>query len=548
MKSYFALGNGFAIAWTLLGCGGLSALPDVSDSVTRLPVASTCGSLALACFDELSARTSELVLYRPATRWAATSLTWRLENTLSQFPDADQRALVRRAFDTWAGASALSFTEVADGADITISFRFGDHGDMFPFAGVDGTLGHAFFPSSGIPGVVHMNADKDWSIDGEAGGFDLFTAVLHEIGHSLGVEHLQAGNAVMSQVFVEPKMGLTLDDVDVIQRLYGDNDNKIIPATIVQQSLEAPTLVDANEPDTDRDGIPDSVEVLVLGTDPVEADTDGDGVNDFDEIFVACTDPLFVAASDARDSDGDGLSDDQESLFGTEPFAADTDGDGLDDSTEALFLGTDPVSVDTDGDGVSDGQDEFPTNPFFGRGPDPCDVAGLYGDGNCDLNCFDPDPDCDDSDCRNDCAFAFDGECDDGGVGAIFDVCSLGADCFDCGPRGELLEVSCFSADDCGEFQFCDALTFQCTSFIPCSNSCPSRFNGICEDGGIGAAGAKCVFGTDCFDCGRRAESDIPFTCESDEFCNDGNPCTFDFCDPVGRVCVNEPIECDVEP
>jgi hypothetical protein len=37
--------------------------------------------------------------------------------------------------------------------------------------------------------------------------------------------------------------------------------------------------------------------------------------------------------------------------------------------------------------------------------------------------------------CDNTCESAGDGECDDGGEGAQYDVCSLGTDCDDCGPR-----------------------------------------------------------------------------------------------------------------
>ncbi|HJL44798.1 MAG TPA: hypothetical protein RMG45_03145, partial [Polyangiaceae bacterium LLY-WYZ-15_(1-7)] len=38
--------------------------------------------------------------------------------------------------------------------------------------------------------------------------------------------------------------------------------------------------------------------------------------------------------------------------------------------------------------------------------------------------------------CTNTCSSANDGECDDGGPGAQYDVCALGTDCADCGPRG----------------------------------------------------------------------------------------------------------------
>lgn len=37
--------------------------------------------------------------------------------------------------------------------------------------------------------------------------------------------------------------------------------------------------------------------------------------------------------------------------------------------------------------------------------------------------------------CTNRCASAHDDECDDGGPGSLYDVCALGTDCADCGPR-----------------------------------------------------------------------------------------------------------------
>lgn len=55
----------------------------------------------------------------------------------------------------------------------------------------------------------------------------------------------------------------------------------------------------------------------------------------------------------AVDSDGDGLSDWQEVVYGTDPYDADSDDDGLTDDWEVAH-GTDPLDVDTDGDGLSD--------------------------------------------------------------------------------------------------------------------------------------------------------------------------------------------------
>ena len=65
--------------------------------------------------------------------------------------------------------------------------------------------------------------------------------------------------------------------------------------------------------------------------------------------------------ADTVDTDGDGLSDTQEALFGSDPLLADTDSDGLSDFQEQQ-LGTRPKNPDTDFDGLADGIEvKYPT-------------------------------------------------------------------------------------------------------------------------------------------------------------------------------------------
>ncbi len=127
--------------------------------------------------------------------------------------------------------------------------------------------------------------------------------------------------------------------------------------------------------DTDGDGLGDADETAT-GTDPLVPDSDGDGVLDGDEVAQG-TDPLVApeaptataepaveatvaptaapaTTAGAADSDGDTLSDADETALGSDPFAADTDGDGLPDGDEVSIHGTSPLTGDTDGDGVSD--------------------------------------------------------------------------------------------------------------------------------------------------------------------------------------------------
>lgn len=64
--------------------------------------------------------------------------------------------------------------------------------------------------------------------------------------------------------------------------------------------------------------------------------------------------PVDVATV-SMDTDGDGLSEEEEIKNGTDPKKADTDSDGLTDKEEINIWKSNPLVADTDGDGFSDG-------------------------------------------------------------------------------------------------------------------------------------------------------------------------------------------------
>ena len=108
--------------------------------------------------------------------------------------------------------------------------------------------------------------------------------------------------------------------------------------------------------DSDGDGIPDGWMIVHFGhaagmagdLSRADDDPDGDGLTNLQE-YLSGTDPLNP------DTDGDGLSDGDEVLvYGTDPLNPDTDGDGLSDGDEVHIYGTNPLLADTDGDGASD--------------------------------------------------------------------------------------------------------------------------------------------------------------------------------------------------
>ena len=122
-------------------------------------------------------------------------------------------------------------------------------------------------------------------------------------------------------------------------------------------------LVGCQLDDTDGDGIPDWVEVIMCGTTTcgdVTTDTDGDGIPDWVEIMM-CGTATCANPDDGTDTDGDGIPDWVEIIVcGTSTCSdgtEDTDGDGIPDWVEVLMCGTvscADTDTDTDGDGIPD--------------------------------------------------------------------------------------------------------------------------------------------------------------------------------------------------
>uniref|UniRef100_A0A6Q2YLX2 Peptidase metallopeptidase domain-containing protein n=1 Tax=Esox lucius TaxID=8010 RepID=A0A6Q2YLX2_ESOLU len=174
---------------------------------------------------------------RAVTTWSRRSISWRL----SSYPTNDSllsretiRSLVFYALRVWADQTPLEFHEVGgpDGADLQVDFLHGSHGDSYPFDGLGGAVGHAFFPSDPTrAGGVHLDAEEEWAFRRPASeGTDLFTVLVHEFGHALGLSHSSARRSVMRPYYQGPvgdplHYRLGQDDLELITGLYGSRNH-----------------------------------------------------------------------------------------------------------------------------------------------------------------------------------------------------------------------------------------------------------------------------------------------------------------------------------
>jgi hypothetical protein len=229
---------------------------------------------------------------------------------------------------------------------------------------------------------------------------------------------------------------------------------------------------------------------------PDMAAEEAPALDDSDRVGDASDDPVVVVPDDASTDD----------TVDTEPPADDTP------DVE------DPVDAPTCGNGVLDAGEVCDGAVL----PDvDCDFLGLGGGTlGCASDCLSLDttacnaapgasqPPTGDL-CSDSCAFAMDGLCDDGGVGATTDSCDLGTDCSDCGYRIAPAVDTGLADTGLDDTGLDDTGAPPPTVVIgsgtaTCNNACPTAGDGVCDDGGPGSALDHCDLGADCADCGDR--------------------------------------------
>ena len=183
----------------------------------------------------------------------------------------------------------------------------------------------------------------------------------YPVVQNFGLADVPAGTYTVDVQGEDALEGYVIDTRTYAGQALSDGATVEVTGNTANMFVNLRKVTDPAPVDSDGDGLTDDEE-KEIGTDPKNPDTDGDGVNDGDEVDGSTnedwdgdgkpdpTDPTNP------DSDGDGINDGDEIKDGTDPNNPDTDGDGLTDGEEKDH-GTDPKNPDTDDDGINDGDE-----------------------------------------------------------------------------------------------------------------------------------------------------------------------------------------------
>lgn len=228
---------------------GIAVTGKVDDTTIEWMAKPRCGRADKNDNDALKKRRRRYLAQ--GTSWNKLQVTWALENSNDDgITDNQVRDTMRKSFSKWQEVSNLKFLELVgepiNTAKIRVRFERGNHGDPYAFDGRGATLAHAFYPHSneGLAGDVHFDDDEIYSIDMNAdrNKRKLLWVAVHELGHSIGLEHSELKGAVMYpwyQHFEGGDFNLTYDDIAGLQSIYG---SPVVASTIKPPATTTTTV------------------------------------------------------------------------------------------------------------------------------------------------------------------------------------------------------------------------------------------------------------------------------------------------------------------
>ncbi|HXH05028.1 MAG TPA: matrixin family metalloprotease [Vicinamibacterales bacterium] len=202
-----------------------------------------------------SADTMGLRWPQPGGPGSPVTITYSFSNLLDGafglVSPAELRAATEEALRLWASVAPLHFHEQSDSGPVPSDAAYDASGHAMIRIGhhAMSEAAHAFFPGqSGLAGDIHFGTSVPWTL-GVLGRWDFLEAITHELGHALGLGHIDDEPAIMSSIFTAARFRglgtayLLPADIAAIRSLYGSGLGSVVPLDPVDPIPEPATLL-----------------------------------------------------------------------------------------------------------------------------------------------------------------------------------------------------------------------------------------------------------------------------------------------------------------
>ncbi len=162
---------------------------------------------------------------------------------------------IEQALDVWSDVADIEFKETQtpqlnDSLDITFA----------SIDGAGGVLARAYLPddvnSSRIAGDIRFDSSETWEIGNSLGrqAYDLVYVAVHEIGHALGLDHIDVAGSVLSNTVSTNQQFVSLAqiDVDSMLSLYAPAEQASIGTLEPTQTI-TPQVVSTGKTNLDNE-------------------------------------------------------------------------------------------------------------------------------------------------------------------------------------------------------------------------------------------------------------------------------------------------------
>ena len=173
-------------------------------------------------------------------RWTKTEITYQLQKDSEDIPGKYmERRAVQLALTSWGMEAPLTFKEVKNNPDIFINFVSSENDPWLENR--RGVLAYAYYPGTSKQGKIVFNEDYIWSLDGKPVNaheiyperysygtktsfktYNMLHVLIHEIGHSLGLEHDKDNYTAVMYPYYNGITSLHVNDKKRIKHKYGE--------------------------------------------------------------------------------------------------------------------------------------------------------------------------------------------------------------------------------------------------------------------------------------------------------------------------------------